>query len=112
MNMIELSGKEYRNKYLPILKEKVSKLDRKLGLVVIQVGNDEASNVYVDQKGKRALELGYNFEHKKFDENVSEEDVIKYIEEKCEIFQKEKKDLKNIKNKLDEQKNETEKDVE
>ena len=82
INMIELSGKEYRNKYLPILKEKVSKLDRKLGLVVIQVGNDEASNVYVEQKGKRALELGYNFEHKKFEENASEEDVIKYIEEK------------------------------
>ena len=80
--MIELNGKECRDKYLKILKEKVSKLDRKLGLVVIQVGNDEASNVYVEQKGKRALELGYNFEHKKFEENVSEEDVIKYIEEK------------------------------
>ncbi len=80
--MIELNGKECRDKYLKILKEKVSKLDRKLGLLVIQVGNNEASNVYVEQKGKRALELGYNFEHKKFDESVSEEDVIKYIEEK------------------------------
>ena len=62
--MIELNGKECRDKYLKILKEKVSKLDRKLGLLVIQVGNNEASNVYVEQKGKRALELGYNFEHK------------------------------------------------
>ncbi len=77
--MIELSGKEYRKKYLPILKDKVSKLDRKLGLIVIQVGNDEASNIYVDQKGKRAFEIGYNFEHKKFNEDVTNEEVINYI---------------------------------
>ena len=80
--MIELSGKNYRNKYLPILKDEVSKLDRKLGLVVVQVGNDEASNVYVEQKGKKALEVGYNFEHKKFPEDVTNEEIIEYIKEK------------------------------
>ena len=80
--MIELSGKEYRKKYLPILKDKVSKLDRKLGLVVIQVGNDEASNIYVDQKGKRALEVGYNFEHKNFNADVTNEEIMNYIKDK------------------------------
>ena len=80
--MIELSGKNYRNKYLPILKDEVSKLDRKLGLVVVQVGNNEASNVYVEQKCKKALEVGYNFEHKKFPEDVTNEEVIEYIKEK------------------------------
>ena len=79
--MIELKGKEYQQKYIPILKDKISKLDKQLGLAVIQVGNDEASNVYVKQKEKKALELGYKFVHKVFDEDVDNETVINYINE-------------------------------
>ena len=51
------------------LKEKLTKLDRSLGLVVIQVGNDPASNVYVRQKNKMAENLGYNFNHIKLNNN-------------------------------------------
>ena len=79
--MIELKGKDYQQKYIPILKDKVSKLDKQLGLAVIQVGNDEASNVYVKQKEKKALELGYKFVHKVFEEDVDNETVINYINE-------------------------------
>ena len=79
--MIELKGKEYQQKYMPILKDKISKLDKQLGLAVIQVGNDEASNVYVKQKEKKALELGYKFVHKVFAEDVDNETVINYINE-------------------------------
>ena len=79
--MIELKGKEYQQKYMPILKDKISKLDKQLGLAVIQVGNDEASNVYVKQKEKKALELGYKFVHKVFEEDVDNESVINYINE-------------------------------
>lgn len=50
--MILLDGKEVKLKVLEELKEKLTKLDRSLGLVVIQVGNDPASNVYVRQKKK------------------------------------------------------------
>ena len=42
-----LEGKTLKYKILDSLKEKVSKLSIKPTLVVIQVGNDEASNVYV-----------------------------------------------------------------
>ena len=79
--MIELKGKEYQQKYMPILKDKISKLDKQLGLAVIQVGNDEASNVYVKQKEKKALELGYKFVHKVFEEDVDNGTVINYINE-------------------------------
>ena len=48
--MILLDGKEVKIKLLEELKEKIIKLDEKLGLVVIQVGDDPASNVYVRQK--------------------------------------------------------------
>ena len=79
--MIEISGKDYRNKHLPILKEEINKLGVQLGLAVIQVGDDEASNIYIKQKEKLALELGYKFVHKKFEENVNNLEVINYINE-------------------------------
>lgn len=77
--MIVISGKEYREKNIPILKDKISKLGTTLGLCVIQIGNDEASTVYVKQKEKLALELGYKYVGKKFPETVNNEEVINYI---------------------------------
>ena len=63
------------------LKENISKLDRKPGLAVIQVGDDAASNIYVQQKRKKALELDYKFIYKQFDINATEEEIIKVIME-------------------------------
>lgn len=77
--MVEMNGKLLRDKKLTELREKIDKLDCQLGLAVIQVGNDEASKVYVRQKEKLALELGYKFIHKVFDENVEQEKLIRYI---------------------------------
>ncbi len=79
--MKEMSGKEFRNINIPILKEKINKLGIQLGLAVVQVGDDEASDIYVKQKGKLAEELGYKFVHKKFDSNVNNDEVINYINE-------------------------------
>lgn len=79
--MVELKGKELRDKLLISLKEQIKSVPTQLGLAVIQVGNDEASKVYVRQKEKLALEMGYKFIHKVFDENVSQDEVISYIQE-------------------------------
>ena len=79
--MIEMRAKDFKEKHLPILKDKISKLNEQLGLAVIQVGNDEASDIYVKQKGKLAEELGYKFVHKKFAEDVNNEEIINYINE-------------------------------
>ena len=78
--MILMSGKEYRKKNIPLLKEKINKLDTQLGLAVIQVGNNPASDIYVKQKEKMALELGYKFIHKRFEENVTNEEIISFID--------------------------------
>jgi len=78
--MILMSGKEYREKNIPLLKEKINKLDIQLGLAVIQVGNNPASDIYVKQKEKMALELGYKFIHKRFEENVTNEEIISFID--------------------------------
>ena len=79
--MVEMNGKVLRDKKLTELKDKIKNSNINLGLAVIQVGNDEASNVYVAQKEKLAKELGYKFIHKVFDEKIKQEKIIDYIEE-------------------------------
>ncbi len=77
--MVEMNGRILRDKKLTELREKIGELDCQLGLAVIQIGNDEASNVYVKQKEKLALELGYKFIHKVFKEDVEQDKLIRYI---------------------------------
>lgn len=75
-----LDGKVVKDKLLEDLKDKINKLDTKLGLTVIQVGEDPASSVYVRQKNKMAENLGFNFNHIKLDENIKEEELLNIIE--------------------------------
>lgn len=77
--MILLDGKKVRDEVLADIKCRIDRLDRKLGLTVIQVGNDSASSVYVKQKEKMALSLGCKFNHIKLDEDVSEKHLLKVI---------------------------------
>jgi len=76
-----IDGKEVKSKKIEELKNILDKLDTKLGLAVIQVGDDEASNVYIRQKEKLALELGYKFIHKKYDSDVDESTLLHYIDD-------------------------------
>lgn len=71
-----LDGKKVKDKILNDLKKKLTELDRPLGLVVIQVGEDPASSVYVRQKEKMAEMLGYTFRHIKFSEDVTEKELL------------------------------------
>lgn len=47
-----LDGKKVKKELLEELKNNLEMLQEKLSLVVIQVGSDEASNIYVNQKEK------------------------------------------------------------
>lgn len=76
-----LDGKEVKRIKLEELKNEVLKLDRPLGLTVIQVGDDSASNIYVKQKSKMASNLGVNFNHIKLEEDVREEEILKIIDD-------------------------------
>lgn len=66
-----LNGKEVSSKIKEELRIDISKNNYKLGLAVIQIGNDEASNIYIKGKQKLSEELGIEFIHIKFDESVS-----------------------------------------
>lgn len=80
MNDKIIDGKGYADKIKIELKEKISSLNKILKLVVIQVGNDEASNAYINSKRKLAQELGINFEHIKY-ESTTNEELIEKIKE-------------------------------
>ena len=67
-----MNGKNLKKKQLLELKEQLLQLNEKLGLSVVQVGNDEASKVYVRQKKNTAEQLGYTFYHIQLDEKISE----------------------------------------
>lgn len=50
-------------------------------LAVIQIGNNEASNIYIRNKEKYAKEIGASFVHIKYDENEDQNVVIDKIKE-------------------------------
>lgn len=62
-------GKLVREEYLKKLKRKYSKIH--VGLVVIQVGDDFASNKYIAQKEKLANELGVDFQLVKLEKTTT-----------------------------------------
>lgn len=75
-----LECKSIKKQILKELSNEVLKLDRKLTLVVIQVGDDPASNIYVRQKEKAALDIGVNFILKKFNNDISLSTLLEYID--------------------------------
>ena len=51
------------------------------GLAVVLIGHDPASQVYVRNKGKQTIEAGMNsFEHK-FEDDISEDKLLKLVNE-------------------------------
>lgn len=79
MNKI-IDGKLVSSNIKQSLKEEINNLEEKPTLVVIQVGNNEASNVYIKNKEKAALYVGMNFKHLKFDSDIKEAEIIEAIE--------------------------------
>lgn len=79
--MTILDGKKIKAEKESELKKEISSFNRKPGIAVIQIGNNEASNVYIKNKEKTAQYLGCEFTHIKFDEDVKEKEVIKKIDE-------------------------------
>lgn len=76
-----LSGKEASSNYFVKLREKISRLPKAPMLTAIQVGDNPASNTYLRLKEKKLLELGLGFQLFKFEENISQEEIIAKIEE-------------------------------
>lgn len=73
-------GKQIAQKLIENIKNKVQKLDKKPCLAVIIVGENPASKVYVQNKGKKALEVGFCSVIKELKESITKEELLKVIE--------------------------------
>lgn len=62
------------------LKKSISKLETKPSLLIIQVGNNPASNSYIKGKIKDCEEVGIEYKHIHFTDSISEIELIEYIE--------------------------------
>jgi len=79
---IIFDGKKFAQEQEKKLKARVKKLKIKPKLVVVLVGDDPASQVFVRVKKEAAERVGIEFELKKFAKSASEEEVTAYIERK------------------------------
>lgn len=76
-----LDGKKLRDKLLANLAQKVSQFQTKPELVVILVGENPASKIYVNNKKKMAEKVGIKSTIINYPENVSEEEILDKIQE-------------------------------
>jgi len=78
-----LDGKKVSQKRRKILKEKVKDLNNRDAyphLAIVQVGRKQDSNVYIKNKVKFGEDIGVDVSHHLFNEDISEEDLIKELE--------------------------------
>lgn len=75
-----LDGKSLANDILDKLSLKVKQLDTAPNLVVIQVGNDPASSVYVRNKERTAERVGINSETVKLSKHITQDELLEIID--------------------------------
>ncbi len=78
--MIILDGKKYRDELLERYKETISKEKLSLGLSIILIGNNSASEVYVKNKVKYSTYVGINTQIHRLSEDVTLQEVLKLID--------------------------------
>lgn len=76
-----LDGKSVSNEIIENIKEKINKLDKKIGFAVIWIGEDAASSIYVNNKIKKCESVGINAELYHLGDDVTEEYVLNLIDE-------------------------------
>ena len=75
-----LNGKKVRDEYLEKAKEKIQKENIKATLAVIQIGNNEASNIYIKNKEKYCSYVGIGFKLFKYSEKVEEQEIVHLVQ--------------------------------
>lgn len=75
-----LDGRKISKEIKNELAEEIKNFAKKPRLVVVSVGEDPASKIYVGMKEKSALKVGMDFGHLAFSEDTDEEEIIKSIE--------------------------------
>ena len=78
-----IDGKKSAEMILENVKKKIQQLEVNhnlgIGIAVIMIGNDQASSIYVNNKAKKACELGIVSEVYQFSESAEEHNILKCI---------------------------------
>jgi|TARA_Y100000310_G_scaffold284075_1_gene306572 methylenetetrahydrofolate dehydrogenase (NADP+)/methenyltetrahydrofolate cyclohydrolase len=74
-----IDGKALSLKFLDDVKKKVSK--GKLGLAIVIVGKNPASEIYVGLKEKKSKAIGFYVERYNLNENVKQDELLKLVNE-------------------------------
>ncbi|MEK7544743.1 MAG: bifunctional 5,10-methylenetetrahydrofolate dehydrogenase/5,10-methenyltetrahydrofolate cyclohydrolase [Patescibacteria group bacterium] len=77
--MILLDGKSLSQKILARVANEVAALGKPLKLVIVQVGRDGGSDVYIGQKMKAAANVGIQAEHLMLPETLATEELVQKI---------------------------------
>lgn len=77
---IIIDGKQVAENLTNNLEKEVSKFNVKPHLVVIQVGDNTASSIYVNLKKKKAEQIGIKSTVINYPDNISEEELIKKLQ--------------------------------
>ncbi|MEI7603968.1 MAG: bifunctional 5,10-methylenetetrahydrofolate dehydrogenase/5,10-methenyltetrahydrofolate cyclohydrolase [bacterium] len=78
--MILLDGKKLQIQLMQELKERVSQMQKVPSMVIIQVGDNPASNTYIKGKIKFGKNIGVVVQHHKFENDISEEALLNLID--------------------------------
>ena len=84
--IVEMKGKELSQKIIEQTKKDINdicikyNIIRQPSILVISVGYDDASNVYIRNKEKQCRNCGIIFYHQSFNEKVSRAEMIRYIQ--------------------------------
>lgn len=78
--------KEYAAMRKAQLKEQIAQMEHPPSLLILQVGEVEASTRYIRNKMKDCEEVGISAVHYKADENITTEELIDFINERQEYF--------------------------
>src|SRR3989338_6460403 len=76
-----IDGKALSAKFLDDIKKRVKDAKEKPGLAIVIVGNNPASEIYVGLKEKKSKEIGFYVERYNLDENVSQDELLKIVDE-------------------------------
>ena len=76
-----IDGNKVAAKFLDEINKKIKESKVKPGLAIVLVGNNPASEIYVNFKEKKAKEIGLYFERYNLDGNVSQDQLLKIIDE-------------------------------
>ena len=77
----KLSGKKLAAAVTENIQQQIAKMDQKPGLAVLLVGEDPASQVYVKNKEKTAINAGFNSILKRLPADTSEQEVLNLVNE-------------------------------